>query len=547
MSQRLRIVAFAVAAAGLAVASVGSAQPLATAESYGGGPDTSKPSCAEVRLMCTEVANPKEVFGNTYVGHDEPATSFYSSVAGSGNNTQYQLKLPTDPTGAYSDGNSYNFQLHPAFWFGMAMCDTQSYPEQLKTCTPDSDSNIVDPASGKKSAGAAFEELQFYPPGWVPQFANSSCDATRWCVALNIDSLSEDPFEGTVQNSTCASQVLGGLEYVNFAYLTLDGKPIGPPNPLQFDVSGSGDPTVANPKHGDVFFANSGDNLSVSLHDSPSGLVTTVTDNTTGAVGTMTASAANHFGQMKYEPHGTKCQEIDYNFHPMYSTSSPATRVLWAAHTYNVAYSDEIGHFDFCSHLDANQGFNCDGNEGPPGSQQPADGDDYGCFPSESSLNYPATGCVATNDPGFDGAPYYAGRWPNGSNSSSAPSPIIFSSARSGSSTYSQVAYETDLPRIEAPDLGGTCNRNTGAGCVNPPVNDRGTNAFYPYFSQVTTSFGGPSTCAFGEGDLGGAYTSSAQEFGTTPLFINYYAFGGEGKSLSRTNDFRNIVPNPCP
>ena len=35
---------------------------------------------------------------------------------------------------------TWNFQLHPAFWLGMAMCDTQSAPEYQHTrCTPDSD------------------------------------------------------------------------------------------------------------------------------------------------------------------------------------------------------------------------------------------------------------------------------------------------------------------------------------------------------------------------------------------------------------------------
>ena len=59
----------------------------------------------------------------------------------------------------------------------MALCDTQSYPEQVKTCTPDSDSNIV-PAANPKQPGTAFMELQFYPPGWVQQF-NSSAAAIR--------------------------------------------------------------------------------------------------------------------------------------------------------------------------------------------------------------------------------------------------------------------------------------------------------------------------------------------------------------------------------
>ena len=32
----------------------------------------------------------------------------------------------------------------------------------------------------------------------------------------------------------------------------------------------------------------------------------------------------------------------------MYATSSEHTRVPWAAHSYNVAFSDEIGHFEYC-------------------------------------------------------------------------------------------------------------------------------------------------------------------------------------------------------
>ena len=47
------------------------------------------------------------------------------------------------------------------------MCDTQSFPEQSQTCTPDSDSNILDPATIPQHAGMAFMEMQFYPPGWI--------------------------------------------------------------------------------------------------------------------------------------------------------------------------------------------------------------------------------------------------------------------------------------------------------------------------------------------------------------------------------------------
>src|SRR6516164_8072658 len=123
----------------------------------------------------------------------------------------------------------------------------------------------------------------------------------------------------------------------------------------------------------------------------------------------MTASAANDFGQIAYAPTGTSCNEIPYDFHPMYSTSSPQTRVIWAAHTYNIAFSDELGQFDWCSSVNT-ANFGCNGLEGPPGDQEPTETgnatDDFGCLPGSLSLLYPASGCTGQNTPGFDGASY---------------------------------------------------------------------------------------------------------------------------------------------
>src|SRR5437660_12044787 len=165
--------------------------------------DNGKPlDCAQNKSLCTEVYASETVFGH-YVGHDEPSVLFYSNVPGSGNHMQYNVTLPKEPGGPFSDTKAYSVQDSPAFWFGMAMCDTQSYPESSSSCTPDSDSNIVDPATTKHAPGVAFMELQFYPPGFAPQFAGFSCDAVKWCVAMTIDSLSEDPFNGTTLNPTC--------------------------------------------------------------------------------------------------------------------------------------------------------------------------------------------------------------------------------------------------------------------------------------------------------------------------------------------------------
>src|SRR5258708_1873786 len=74
------------------------------------------PTCAENAIACTELS--QQLSG--YTGHDEPSLLFYSNQAGSGNDNLYQLTLPTDPpTRPVQDasGGTFNFQLHPAFWF----------------------------------------------------------------------------------------------------------------------------------------------------------------------------------------------------------------------------------------------------------------------------------------------------------------------------------------------------------------------------------------------------------------------------------------------
>jgi hypothetical protein len=118
----------------------------------------------------------------------------------------------------------------------MIMCDTQSAPEyQHDTCKPDSDGNVFDdrdPSSSHyigKAPGNAYMELQFYPPGWVPQFTGFDCVGTKWCVSLTIDSRNIDQNNGVVNNAACANLV--GLEPVNWAYLTFNGKPHGGARP----------------------------------------------------------------------------------------------------------------------------------------------------------------------------------------------------------------------------------------------------------------------------------------------------------------------------
>jgi hypothetical protein len=297
-----------------------------------------------------------------------------------------------------------------------------------------------------------------------------------------------------------------------------------------------------------------GDHLQVSVHDTANGLQAHINDQTTGQSGSMTASPANSFAQIQYDPTGTSCNAIPYAFHPMYSTSSEQTRVIWAAHGYNVGFSDEIGHFQFCNGAKVPAtpfGLDSSGNpvacpagntEGSGVNQEPTEGageDDF-CFPASESLLYRVQGCTETNT-GFDGVSYTP-VWPDG-NTRLHSTPIQFTSALTGGSynrPYERTAFEADLPRIES-----TCNRATGAGCTLLPVTDDGDPAqFYPFFTNATVR----GACNW---QFGNSIPADTREFGRNAQYgsllpLDYLTFGGGGATNILFNDFRKIISNPC-
>jgi hypothetical protein len=501
--------------------------------------------CNEGSPICAEAVDALGYEG-TYTGHDEPSILFYSDTPGSGNNQRYRLVVPADPpTMPTQDGTggTFNFQDRIAFWFGMDLCDNQSAPEFTHApCTPNSDTNIFDGADPSKAnyighhPGTAFLELQFYPPGWVP-FQNAiSCDATQWCAAMAIFSFNNDQNTGIPNNAACLNTV--GIEPANFAFITKSGAPQAPADPLGLTLESF------TPDPAQDLFMSAGDQLNISIHDSPAGLVTRIDDLTTGEHGSMTASVRNGFAHVNYEPNAATCTESPYAFHPMYATSSEHTRVPWAAHSYNIAFSDEIGHFEYCAH--ANPQGNC--VKTGDTTERTRDADDTQCFNADASLLVQIGGCFAT-DNDFDGVSYQ-NTWPGTFTDASLdmalhPRSVLFSSPTfNGGQNYDRVAFEADLPRIEAADFGGICNRDTGAGCSNPPP---GAN-FYPFYSTRNSAAVG---CFW---QLGGAHIpgtvrlfggNSSAAFGPL-LFLDY---PGPGNTpIHRTNDFRRILAsNPCP
>jgi hypothetical protein len=480
-----------------------------------------------------------------YIGHDEPSTKFISSAHGSGNHFTYYMKLAKDPSQAPKvNGLVTDYaELSVAPWFGLPICDANSYPQN--PCTPDSDTNsggITDP----HSAGSAFMELQFYAPGFGPWIDGPSCDPTRYCAALNIDSLMcTNGF--SFCNPNCE-------EPVNFAWIQRDGIPAGPPSPQEADES------TFSPNN-ETLMMNQGDSLQVSVSDSPSGVTILIKDLTTGQTGTMVASAANGFMNTDINT----CGGTPFNFHAEYDTASQPNQVPWAALEGGVLMEDELGHFESCDSVTSQLGISGDpqtyqecvgGNErnnrvtkgqgeGPCSfstaicqgatteggvacpsnsfiSGLPCEFGDAICIPAgprpvevngqTSTWSWPIAGCednyFQNGDLDFDGVSYI-NDWPDGS--SHYPSSFVYAGPFDGNGhTYPNIQFETDIGGSEI-----DCNTSTGAGCTALPHGA----SFYPFWTIGVQSnpTGFPSapaagTCLWNFGnDIAGVTT---QDFG---------------------------------
>jgi hypothetical protein len=540
--------------AGLASAAVLALPAGAQAASAGSGgyPES---VCQSRDALCTDSAVPLD---GEYVGHDEPSLEFKSGIAGSGNDVTYTMTLPTDPTqqpnASGADSSTWNFQLRPTFWFGMTMCDTASAPEFTNKCTPDSDANnLVGSVPSSKNyigrhPGNAYMELQFYGPGYVPQFEGFGCTATQYCAAMTIDSRTVNQNNGVENTAACNNYILGGPEPLDWAYVTTSGKSQAPANPFFTGTFSAPNFAAVNPDPTKDLMMNPGDTIRIHMFDTAAGFRVDMADLTTGGFGSMTASTANGFGHILYTPKSKKCSESAYAFHPEYSTANTRGNT-WSVHTYNIAMSDEIGHFENCQGLDANLNCTIPGAQDASGLDQD-DGNSF-CVPGTDSTLVHIDGCFSP-DGDWDGQSYQ-NDWP-GSNPNPTmdallhPSPVLFTSplTSNGTRQYSTIAFETDLPRLEVSDSQDNppfCNVTNGQNCVNPPNGA----AFYPFFSTSTHN----GTCTWQEGadhipgttnDFGG---SSTTEFG--PLLSEIFPVAGP-TIITRLENFNSgDIANPCP
>jgi hypothetical protein len=462
-----------------------------------------------------------------YIGHDEPSIRFISRQPGSGNKITFSERLPVEPAALPTVRHpgkdvTHTFELTVAPWFSTDVCDPHSAP--LRPCKPESDANA--PSGSNPGAGAAFVELQFYPPGFAPFADSISCDNTHWCSALNIDSL-ECAGNGSVASS-CNPQC---FEPVNFSFVQTNGVPPGPPSPQLSDFS------TFTP-NGDTLLMNPGDRITVRMFNAkiPGGHALEVreTDWSTGQSGYMIASAANGF--MNTNP--KTCAGMPFNFQPEYSTARAGNILPWSAGPYMINTQFEIGHFEPCTaisgaattplgNLTDTYYKHCSGPYEPARDRASAglEPNDAPCYPfgdTHGGTTPPnlVTGCDvffnAIGDLDYDGTPYRAD-WPNSVTPDRHPSAFLQQQpVTDGGRRYPAIQFVTDA---SATELNTNCNTVTGSGCVLPP---KGPGHFYPFWTQARV--GGSCVWEFGNMRNGNTFGRDAQYGSVGPGTIGAFA-----------------------
>jgi hypothetical protein len=453
-----------------------------------------------------------------YIGHDEPSTTFLSTANGSGNNVTWNYSLGLDPSAAPTGTNpghdvTHWFELTPAPWASMAICDPLSYPQT--PCQAENDGNrpaclgVSCPYNSYPGAGAAFMELQLYPPGMAPFADNISCDNIHWCSALTIDSL--ECTEGFVScNTSCE-------EPVNFAFIQNNGTPTGPPSPQLADVS-----TFTPNAH--TLLMNPGDSIQIHMWDAPlpsgggKAFKVTIRDVTQGTYGWMQASAANGFMDTSI----ANCSGTPFNFEPEYNTASAGNYVPWAALQVDIDTEFETGHWESCTSLsdelspnpfdpyDMGRTYNeCHGpyeTAGGPEGSETGDGlcyragDTHPGYDGKGTSTPPnqMTGCednyLQNGDLDFDGQPYWED-WPTGLTPGMTPSSFLESFPLTEGRQYQKYFFQTDIGLSET-NCQGSGYGSGSTPCVVPPP---GPGHFYPYWTGLKNSSGQVCWLEFGD------------------------------------------------
>ncbi|HEX4009338.1 MAG TPA: hypothetical protein VHX62_04995 [Solirubrobacteraceae bacterium] len=454
-----------------------------------------------------------------FVGHDQPALRFISGRRLSGADVTFTERLGTDParrpTVRHPGSDvTHWFELSPASWLSMDVCDPASFPGMA--CTPVSDANA--PTASDPGGGAALMQVQFYPPGFAPFIDAASCDDAHWCSALTIDSL---------ECSTSGACNVNCEEPVNFAFIQDNGVPTGPPSPQESD-------RASMTPNAHTLLINPGDLVAVHMFDARlpgagRALEISERDLTTHRSGHMIASAANGF--MDTSP--TDCSGTPFNFQPQYSSAAPGNVLPWGPGPLGVDTGFEIGHFEPCTNVTGPETLRvgslhdtywttCHGPYASRRDNLSLEPSDAPCYPAgDAHGGAGAPDLVAGCDVFLDGAgdlnhdgSSYRADWPTSVFAGRLPGAFAEDQPTSLGHTYPQIQFETDLAATEP-----ACNVATGAGCTLPPP---GPGNFYPYWTLSNTPWG----CAweFGNVRYGQTFGTDAQYGAVGPGTLEAFA-----------------------
>ena len=174
-----RLVALAVVALGILAAPATAAH----ADSYG------ESLCQERPFMCLD---PFHSIGKNgaYTGHDEPTVQFSSHRPGTGGKRLHVLRHAAEESADEAQPSRHRRDVglpaardvlvgpHALRHRVLAELHEDVHAEQRRNAVFRS-SNAHSPHFIGKGPGNAFIELQFYSPGWVPQFTGFGCSATK--------------------------------------------------------------------------------------------------------------------------------------------------------------------------------------------------------------------------------------------------------------------------------------------------------------------------------------------------------------------------------
>ena len=243
-----------------------------------------EPLCVSHSSLCADIySNP----GDEYVGHDEPSLEFKSSEPGSGNDITYQVPTRGSAAEAARGRLGRDLELRAAadvvvrahavrLRVGPGVHEdvhTGLRRERPRRNRPER-SELHRQASRQRVHGAAVLRARLRP-----QFEGFGCAATRYCAAMTIDSLTEGQNTGTgggqPNTPACNNYILGGIEPINWAYVTKSGVSQAPADPLFTGTFDNPNFAAVNPDFDRDLMMSPGDRITIHMHDTPAGSAST--------------------------------------------------------------------------------------------------------------------------------------------------------------------------------------------------------------------------------------------------------------------------------